>query len=226
MSARSSDERRGSAGKPLQGLPDSLPILPLAGILLLPRCRLSLDITEPRYQKMTDDALAADGLIGMVQPVGVDEEDEIPVYPTGCAGRVASVSRTAKGHYLVLLAGFMRFDVREELERQEIYRQIRPGWDPYLEDVRQRRPLEIDRDRLLELFGRYLKVCGFETDWEAIEASNDELLVNSLAMLCPFDPDDKQALLHAHATERGELLLRILEIAVAAGPESATARSH
>ncbi len=198
-----------------ENLPARLPVFPLSGALLLPRCRLPLNIFEPRYLKMTEDALAADRLIGMVQPIGVESEDGGPaLFGTGCAGRISSFSETDDGRILIILTGVSRFDVVEELDVDTPYRQVIPAWEAYRPDLTVPVDGSIDRQRLYASLRVYFETRDLDTDWDVLEGATDENLINSLAMSCPFDPTEKQALLEADGLdERGRLMLSLLDMA-------------
>ncbi len=209
-------------------LPSILPIFPLAGVLLLPRGRLPLNIFEPRYLAMTRDALAGERLIGMVQPtdpriVG----DNPPVYPTGCAGRITSFSETDDGRFLITLTGVSRFRVREELPLLQGYRRIVPEWGEFARDLESDDQPGFDRDRLLRGLRTYFQHHKIEADWDAITAVPGERLVTSIAMICPFEPNEKQALLEApNLDERARLLTAIVEMAALNRPNDGAAARH
>jgi len=199
-------------------LPKTLPIFPLTGVLLLPGGRLPLNIFEPRYLAMTRDALAEARMIGMVQPTeGRGDAGDPPVYRRGCAGRMTSWSETDDGRYLITLSGVARFDIAEELPRNErLYRRVVPDWTPYRGDLAaESAPLPAaERQRLLAAIKPFFDRHGITADWPAVEASADERLVTTLAMACPFASGEKQALLDAKdAVERARLLTALMEMA-------------
>jgi Lon protease-like protein len=200
-----------------EDLPSELPIFPLTGVLLLPRGRLPLQIFEKRYLAMTADALGApQRLIGMIQPL--DKEDKQrnpPVYKVGCAGRITSFSETDEGRFLITLSGVCRFAIASELELVKGYRRIVPQWDAFADDFADTPPLEVDRSRLLGGLKDYFKLHGIAANWEAIEQTPEERLVTSLAMICPFEPSEKQALLEAGDLKlRAELMATLIEMAL------------
>ena len=209
-------------------LPSILPIFPLAGVLLLPRGRLPLNIFEPRYLAMTRDALAGERLIGMVQPtdprvVG----DNPPVYPTGCAGRITSFSETDDGRFMITLTGISRFRIREELPLLQGYRRVVPEWHEFARDLESEDQPGFDRDRLLRGLRSYFQHHKIEADWDAITAVPGERLVTSIAMICPFEPNEKQALLEApDLEERARLLTAIVEMAALHQPSDAATARH
>src|SRR5579875_264476 len=212
-----------------RALPDILPIFPLAGVLLLPRGRLPLNIFEPRYLAMTRDALAGDRLIGMVQPSDPNQPaaGNPPVYPTGCAGRITAFSETDDGRYLITLTGLCRFRIREELPLQSGYRRVVPKWDEFAGDLRNPREPEFDRERLLRGLHAYFEKHRLQADWDAINAIPGERLITTLAMVCPFEPSEKQALLEApDIDERAKLLTAIVEMAVMDTPRETSGVRH
>ena len=209
-------------------LPSILPIFPLPGVLLLPRGRLPLNIFEPRYLAMTRDALAGERLIGMVQPtdprvVG----DNPPVYPTGCAGRITSFSETDDGRFLITLTGISRFRIRDELALLQGYRRVVPEWREFASDLESEDQPGFDRGRLLRGLRSYFQHHRIEADWDAITAVPGERLVTSIAMICPFEPNEKQALLEApDLDERARLLTAIVEMAALNQPSDAATARH
>lgn len=216
------------APKPDQ-LPETIPVFPLSGVLLLPFGHLPLHIFEPRYRAMTEDAMASDRLIGMVQPRDsgkgkTDNQGDRAVYKTGCAGKITEFSETEDGRYMVTLSGICRFDVDRELPRLRGYRRIRPKWDPYLNDLQQDEKPGIDRARLKKLLEQYFDENGMECDWEAIDKAPAGKLMTCLSMICPFEAREKQALLEAPCGgTRAKMFMTMLEIAVRS---NATPQSH
>jgi Lon protease-like protein len=201
-------------------LPDTIPLFPLPGALLLPRAKLPLHIFEPRYLAMLDDALKTPHrLIGMVQPREVPGSEAKRLHAIGCAGRVTQFSETEDGRYLITLSGISRFRIREEVTGFSPYRRCDVSWDGFSADLG---PAEedrgFDRPRFLDLLGRYFEAMSLSTDWSSLKDAEDELLINSLSMLCPFDPEEKQALLEAPSlTTRRETLITLIEFALRGG---------
>ena len=196
-----------------EDLARTLPVFPLVGALLLPGGRLPLNIFEPRYLNMVRDALAGEGLIGMVQPS--DDSAELgsaPIYDTGCVGRLTAFSETDDGRYLITLTGLIRFEVVRELPLMNGYRRIVPDYDRFRGDLDGDEDV-IDRPGLLAALKAYFHCNDIDGDWQAIEKAPDEDLVTSLAMLCPFEPNEKQALLEAMTlSERAETMTTILRM--------------
>ncbi|PWC39172.1 LON peptidase substrate-binding domain-containing protein [Azospirillum sp. TSO35-2] len=197
-------------------LPTMMPIFPLAGVLLLPRARLPLNVFEPRYLAMIEDALGAGRMIGMIQPTDPDCRKRDPaVYPNGCAGRITSFAETDDGRFLITLTGVARFAVAREAEGVRGYRRVVPDWKRFEADLEPEPCGGVDRPRLLSALKSYFRIQGLSVDWKSIESTLDERLVNSLAMICPFSPGEKQALLEAATlAERGKLLIGLVEMAI------------
>jgi Lon protease-like protein len=198
-------------------LPAILPVFPLTGVLLLPRGRLPLNIFEQRYLAMTRDALKGERVIGMIQPLdGAGDAGEPLLYRTGCAGRMTAFSETDDGRYLITLTGLARFDLAEELPRDRLYRRVVPDWRRYRADLEEKEAAPaIDRARLLAALKPFFRRHGIEADWRAVEATPDERLITTLAIVCPFAPAEKQALLEAaDAAARARLLTTLAEIAM------------
>jgi len=197
-------------------LPTILPIFPLPGVLLLPHGRLPLRIFEPRYLAMTRAALAGERLIGMVQPNDPAVSDaNPPVYPIGCAGRITSFTETDDGLFLITLTGISRFRIREELPLLEGYRRVVPEWADFARDLEADENAGFDRDRLIRGLKGFFQHHQISADWDAIASTPVDRLVTSIAMMCPFEPSEKQALLEASdLDDRARLLTAIVEMAV------------
>jgi len=200
-------------------LPDTVPVFPLPGALLLPRSRLPLHIFEPRYLQMLEDALKTrQRLIGMVQPYPSPELDEA-LHMIGCAGRVTQFSETEDGRYLVTLHGVSRFRIRNETNGFAPYRRCQVSWQGFDRDLgRVERDEMFNRAEFLDLLERFFSSRSLSTDWEALKDAEDELLINSLSMLLEFEPEDKQALLEAPSlATRRETLVTLMEFALRGG---------
>ncbi|MCC0016077.1 MAG: LON peptidase substrate-binding domain-containing protein [Rhodobiaceae bacterium] len=195
-------------------LPDVLPVFPLSGALLLPRSEMPLNIFEPRYLAMVDAALAGNRLIGMVQPLpGTEASNLPPLSRVGCAGRITAFQETGDGRILITLTGISRFDVVSELTEETLYRVCRIDTKPYRADfLPPGNDLGIDRPRLIETLEAFLEANDLDADWDDIDATPSETLVNILSMMSPYGPREKQALLEARdARERSEMLIAITE---------------
>ncbi len=200
-------------------LPDTIPVFPLPGALLLPRARLPLHIFEPRYLTMLDDTLkTSHRLIGMIQPFDAHDGNEA-LHKIGCAGRLVSFSETDDGRYMITLAGVSRYRILSEVEGFTPYRKFAVSWKDFVRDLGPaERDADFDRDVFLSSLRRFLGERDLKTDWDALQGAEDEMLINSLSMLCPFEPEDKQALLEAPTlSTRRETLLALIEFALRGG---------
>lgn len=205
-------------------IPEQVPVFPLSGALLLPGSQLPLNIFEPRYLSMFDDAMSTDRLIGVIQPaLGETEACKGPVEDlcrVGCLGRITSFAETGDGRYVITLGGVCRFRVAEEIKKdRKPYRVCRIS--PFLGDLEAAgEGAEVDRKALLESFKAYLEANDLEADWNSVERASTETLVNSLSMMSPYGPAEKQALLEAdNLRVRAETLIAITEIALARDSE-------
>ncbi|SDI65133.1 LON peptidase substrate-binding domain-containing protein [Aliiruegeria lutimaris] len=200
-------------------LPDRIPVFPLPGALLLPRARLPLHIFEPRYLAMLDDTLkTSHRLIGMIQP---REGEGAGLNAIGCAGRVTGFSETEDGRYMITLAGISRFRLRSQIEGFTPYIRADVEWTGFERDLgNQEQDAHFRRETFMDLLARFLEMRGLSTDWDNLREADDELLINSLGMLLPFDVGDKQALLEAPSlVDRRETLTALMEIALHTGEE-------
>jgi Lon protease-like protein len=200
----------------LEDLPEEFPVFPLSGALLLPGGRLPLNIFEPRYLAMVEDSMAAGRMFGMVQPdKRLGDGDTGPgLYRTGCLGRISSFSEADDGRYIITLTGLIRFSIVEEVEPERGYRRVRGAFAGFAADLLgDSGGLGMERSELLAALKLYFTHTGVEANWEAIDAMSDSALVVTLCMACPFDAEEKQALLEAHhLAERARVLLALLQI--------------
>lgn len=214
----------------VQPLPAIIPVFPLSGVLLLPRGRLPLNIFEPRYVAMIDDALGApERLVGMIQPLEGATGDNPPLYPVGCVGRITNFSENEDGRYryLITLTGVSRFTIVEELEGRRGYRRMRVDYAPWSGDREAKRAVGLDRPRLLATLKRYFTASDISADWDAIGETPDDRLVTTLAMVCPFSPTEKQALLEARdPCERARTLVALMEMATLRPDEGEERAKH
>lgn len=201
-------------------LPAVVPVFPLSGALLLPRSHLPLNIFEPRYMQMIDDALAGDRMIGMVQPrfdEAPDDDDQPPLCEVGALGRLVSFQETGDGRYLIQLAGITRFRILDEVRGGFPYRRCRISADRFAADLASGDgDGGVDRDALIKAFQSYLDANDLEADWKSVRAASNEALVNTLAMMSPYGPAEKQALLEAPDLKaRAATLVAITEMELA-----------
>ena len=206
----------------LTDLPDTIPVFPLSGVLLFPRWSLPLNIFEPRYLNMIDDAMSGSRIIGMIQAQG-DDRIHPSLAGTGCAGRITSYSETDDGRYLISLTGICRFGIETELDAGTPYRQVRADWQSFESDLTI--PVENslpERLMLVNSLKRYTQINDMEVDWEAVEHAPMETLINALCAGCPFGTQEKQALLEAvNVADRAQTLITLLDMDVP-GDDSST----
>jgi Lon protease-like protein len=204
----------------LKDLPEVIPVFPLPGALLLPRGQMPLNIFEMRYLAMVDDAFR-DGhrLIGMIQPdlTHSASEDKPKLFGVGCVGRITQFAESGDGRYILELTGVARFKVVEELTVLTPYRQCKVDFFAYADDLVARKGEDdVDRKRLLEVLTDFLKVNNLKVDWDGIENAPNEALVNALAMMSPYGPPEKQAMLEATDLKtRAEILIAVTEMDLA-----------
>jgi Lon protease-like protein len=200
-------------------LPEAIPVFPLAGALLLPRGQMPLNIFEPRYVAMVDDALGGRRLIGMIQPDPAHRRSEPSpkLYRIGCVGRITQFGETGDGRYLIELTGIARFTIVEELSVTTLYRQCRVNFAPFADDFVARKGEDaVDRKALLAALAAFLKANDLKADWDGIENAPNEALVNALAMMSPYGAAEKQALLEAPDLKtRAEILVAVTQIELA-----------
>ena len=200
-------------------MPGVIPVFPLPGALLLPRGQMPLNMFEPRYLAMVDDALR-DGhrLIGMIQPDAANASSDKPsLYKIGCVGRITQLAESGDGRYLIELTGVARFRIEEEPKVATPYRQCRVTYAPFADDfIARRGENAVDRAALLAALTDFLKANDLKADWEGIERAPNEALVNALSMMSPYGTAEKQALLEAPDLKtRAEVLIAITEIELA-----------
>jgi Lon protease-like protein len=200
-------------------LPETIPLFPLPGALLLPRARLPLQLFEPRYLQMLEDVLKTpQRLIGMVQPQQNSNGDE-QLHLIGCAGRVTQFSETDGNRYMITLAGVSRFRIVNEVTGFHPYRKAQVSWSGFERDVG---PLETDegfnRPVFMAELKKFFAANDLQTDWDSLKDADVEMLINSLSMLCPFDPEEKQALLEAPSlSTRRETIMTLIQFSLRGG---------
>ena len=202
-------------------VPAVIPVFPLPGALLLPRGQMPLNIFEPRYLAMIDDALrSGHRLIGMIQPDPAHqgaEESKPHLFQIGCVGRMTQFAESGDGRYLIQLTGVSRFRIAQELVVTTPYRQCKVTYHPFADDfIARKGEDEVDRKSLLRALSTFLKANNLKADWDGIENAPNEALVNALAMMSPYDAAEKQAMLEAPDLKtRAEILVAVTEIELA-----------
>ncbi len=204
-------------------IPDIVPVFPLSAALLLPRGQLPLNIFEPRYVAMIDHALAGDRVIGMVQPVfdgaptAGDGQPDNGLCTVGCLGRITSMQESGDGRYIINLSGIVRYHIVEEVASHTPFLRCRISCNGFDNDFTAHHGEEaVDRTALIDTFRTYLNANDMEADWDSVLSASNETLVNAMAMMCPYGPAEKQALLEAPDLKtRAETLVAITEIDLA-----------
>lgn len=201
-------------------LPEMIPIFPLPGALLLPRTRLPLNIFEPRYLAMLDDTLKSDHrIIGMIQPIEDPTGDsDTRLHHIGCAGRLLAFSETDDQRYLITLGGVSRFRLVGKVDGFTPYVRAAVDWSGFERDLgKAETDPGFDRKGFLATLSRYFETVNLSSDWASLKEAEEELLINSLAILCPFDAEEKQALLEAPSLQtRRETITTLMEFVLAA----------
>ena len=197
-------------------LPMILPVFPLTGAVLLPRGELPLNIFEPRYLAMIDDALAGARLIGMIQPKQ-DMGGANGLFSVGCVGRITRFAETGDGRYLITLSGVTRFDIGDEIAGDTLYRRFHVNYARFPADLNPGAgERSVDRDGMVTMLRSFAQSSNLEIDWGSIDAAPTETLVNALAMMCPFGANEKQALIEAlDLKTRAETLVALARIDMA-----------
>lgn len=205
-------------------MPDTIPVFPLSGALLLPRGQMPLNIFEPRYMAMIDHALQRDRLIGMLQP-NPDREDRGGLYDVGCAGRITQVAETGDGRYLLTLTGIARFRCEYPVDSATPFLQYKVSWEPFAIDYSARHGEDdVDRDAIMAALRQFSEASNLPVDWDSVKEAPNEALVNALSMMSPYGPREKQALLEAvDLKARAEMLVAITEMEVAKAGTSSDA---
>ena len=179
----------------LDDLPKKIPIFPLTGAVLFPKTQLPLNIFEPRYVQMLNAALATPHkLVGMIQPIAGSDNS---LKKVGCVGRVTSYNETDDHRYLITLNGIIRFEIENELDTTTQYRQVEVNYENFITDLKSEDVTNVDRESLLKLIKKYLKNKSLLADWDIIQQTPTEQLINYSGVLVPFTPEEKQLLLEA-----------------------------
>lgn len=204
-------------------LPRQLPVFPLRGAILLPRATLPLSVFEPRYLAMLDDVIRGSRMLGIIQPSGDSGREESPtsaiadLQRVGCAGRVTAFQELEDGRLMITVTGVCRFDVVSEENPALPYRVVNAAYGRFADDFSAGLGEEkVDRDGLLRVLRTYLDEKRLNTDWTAIQRASSEFLVNTLSIISPYGPEEKQALLEAGDLKaRADVLVALAEMELA-----------
>ena len=187
-------------------LPRALPIFPLANALLLPAGHLPLNIFEPRYLNMIEDAMSGERLIGMIQPkpepTTIQSASAPTLFETGCAGRITDYAETHDGRLEIVLSGLCRFTILSELSTTRGYRLITPDWAPFEADYEQIfEPSSQALHTFKSSLEHFLKQRQIPTEWDIFEKLDTHSLICSLVNVLPIDTNDRQMLLEADSLD-------------------------
>ena len=201
-------------------VPLLIPVFPLRGAILLPRATMPLNVFEPRYLVMIDDCLRGDRLVGIIQPKGDVESPpgkSVDLKSVGCVGRITSYQETDDNRLMIALTGISRFRVTGEPASDAPYRSCRVSTESFRPDfVKGDGEENVDRGTLLRVLKTYLDVNALKADWQSIHRAGNELLVNTLSVISPYGPEEKQALLEApDLKSRTEVLIALAEMELA-----------
>lgn len=204
-------------------LPETIPVFPLAGALLLPRTDLPLNVFEPRYIDMIEFAMMTDRVIGMIQPVPGETSAKPKLATIGCLGRITSYAETNDDRLLISLTGICRFEVLHERKMRTPFRQVMVEYGGFAADLAEGNGARsVDRDAVIKAFRQYLEANNMGANWEEVEQVPTELLVNTLSQLAPYPAPEKQALLEANDLQaRADMLIALTELALSGGSKRA-----
>jgi len=198
--------------------PDVLPILPMRGVILMPRTLLPVPIFDAAQAAMVAACVQGEiKQIGLVQPISALFEGQVlaPLFSTGCLGEIVEFGKTEENTLVVMLKGICRFDILEELAPEKGCRQARVSYESYPGDVLEKVDFSIDRERLLRSLKSYLMSNDLNADWESLEKASNDQLLNVLSIACPFEVREKQALLESrNPQEQSRLMTALMEMAV------------
>ena len=205
--------------KELKELPEIIPIFPLSNFIIFPDTVVPLNIFEPRYIQMIDDSMKDKRFVGMVQPKKTGNLKKPDLYEVGCVGKITSFNETDDGRYMITLSGVSRFKVLKVVEGFSPYIKAEVNWRDFSEDQEKTKiDNGFDRDSFFSLLKKYFAVKGLKTDWESLKEADEEIIVNSLSMLCPFDVEEKQALLESKNLEdRRKMINTLMEFSLHTG---------
>jgi Lon protease-like protein len=189
-------------------IPQEISIFPLANAVFFPNTILPLNIFEPRYKKMIEDALTSNKMIGMIQTREGNNPKKPEVFSVGCLGKIDTYTKTVDGRYLINLKGLVRFRILDEAETELPYRKFRVTYDEFLDDLEKIKFNDkIDVLQLIDKARKLFKIHQLSTDWKIVEKVEPDQLINSLSMICPFSVSEKQGLLEAKTLLERNLLI-------------------
>jgi uncharacterized protein len=198
--------------------PEIIPLLPMRGVILMPRTLLPVPIFDASQASMIAACIQTDNKqIGLVQPISTIYEGQVlaPLFSTGCLGEIVEFGKSEENTLVMLLKGICRFDIKEELAPANGCRQARVSYESYPGDTMEKVDFAIDRERLLKTLKSYLLNNELNADWESLEKASNDQLLNVLSIACPFAVREKQALLETrNPQEQSQLMTVLMEMAV------------
>ncbi len=225
MAEKSSSNYKDPFSIPFENLPQKLPIFPLPGAMLLPHGKMPLNIFEPRYLKMVFDSLKGSRLIGMVQPLEL-LPDPVPektdLFDIGCAGRITSFTESEDGRILLTLQGVCRFEIEKEFNTTTAYRQVKPNFAAFKDDLLSEYPA-VNREGLIPVLRDYLELKGLNINWADLDKIEDRFLIATIGMINPFDYKEKQAILQTqNIRDIAHVMISLMEMELASIGQSPT----
>lgn len=205
-----------------QNLPTVIPLLPLHGAVLLPRSQLPIPIFEIDYLTMVAESIKSHHMIGVVQPIlkNLNVEESLPLFKSGCLGKIIDINEAEENRLVITLSGISRFDIVEELPSDHGYRRAIVSYDRYTQDLVEEVDFSFDRMRLLKALKDYFKIMDITPDWQEINQTSNEKLITALAMVCPFEAREKQAILESPTLkEQSQIITTMMEMATLENPE-------
>ena len=193
-------------------LPKTIPVFPLSNFIIFPKTTVPLNIFEPRYIEMINDAMSGNRIIGMIQPKN-NTSIKPSLYDIGCAGKITSFNETDDGRYIIILTGISRFKITEEIKTDKLYRECNVNFNVFSNDLVKKNidikfsDLELIFKDLKNLFVKQ----GYEINWKELENQSLDQTINTLSMASPFSLEEKQILLETtNLNERKKKLEEIL----------------
>lgn len=209
----------------LKELPTLIPLLPLHGAVLLPRSQLPIPIFEIDYLSMIAESIKSHHMIGVVQPIlkNLNMEENLSLFKSGCLGRIIDINEAEESRLIITLSGISRFDIIEEVASEHGYRRALVSYDRYAQDLVDEVDFSFDRLRLLKALKGYFKIMDITPNWQEIDKTSNEKLITALAMVCPFEANEKQAILESPTLkEQSQIITTMIEMASLENPEKPT----
>ena len=206
-------------------LPTLIPLLPLHGAVLLPRSQLPIPIFEIDYLSMIAESIKSHHMIGVVQPIlkNLNMEENLSLFKSGCLGRIIDINEAEESRLIITLSGISRFDIIEEVASEHGYRRALVSYDRYAQDLVDEVDFSFDRFRLLKALKGYFKIMDITPNWQEIDKTSNEKLITALAMVCPFEASEKQAILESPTLkEQSQIITTMIEMASLENPEKPT----